>query len=130
MTFDAITNSTTQTGTTYPKNGHGRVGEIAIDGVGTTAPELVFVIYGVSARVCNACNKKQGVTTNYDSTTTSTSIGESSGNSSPENFVGFTSTHSFGTGATDFAGKKSFCAPATDDSAPSRLGIWHVLKAR
>lgn len=129
--FQSASHTTPQSNAILPKNGHGQVGQIIIDGVGTPSPELVFVIHGIKPTICNLYNQRQGVTTNYDLTTTLTSIGETSPSSAPAVFTGaFNTTNSFGTGATIFAGKKSFCAPAYADTEDSRLAIWHVLKIR
>lgn len=129
--FQSAADTTPQSTATLPKNGHGQVGQIIIDGVGTPAPELIFVIYGVKPTICNLYNQRQGVTTNYDLATTLTSIGETSPTSAPAAFTGaFNTANSFGAGATIFAGKKSFCAPAYADAEDSRLAIWHVLKIR
>jgi hypothetical protein len=130
MTFPNASDSVEQTGGTIPKNGHGRVGEINISSVGTAYPELVFIIQGIKPEACNLYNQRQGITTNYDQTTTLTSIGESSSNSVPAAFNGYTTTNIFGDGATIFKGKKSFCAPALSDASDHRLAIWQVLKVR
>jgi len=130
MTFPNAADSVEQTGGTLPKNGHGWVGEISISSVGTTAPELVFLIQGIKPESCNLYNQHQGITTNYDQATTLSSIGESSATSKPDTFSGFTTTNVFGDGATIFKGKKSFCAPAIADGSDHRLAIWQVLKVR
>lgn len=120
-----------QTTATLPKNGHGRIRQIAIKGVGSAAPDLVFVIYGIAPHICNRYNEKMGITTNYTTATTLTSLGENSTTSQPEAFTGtYNGTHDFGNGATGFTGKKSFCAPAYGDAENHRLAIWHVLKVR
>ena len=129
MIFPDASNVAQQTAANVPKNGHGRVAEIGISGVGTSAPDLVFIIQGIRPGICNMYNSRQGITTDYDDTTTLASIGEGS-NSKPDNFTGFTTGNSFGYGATIFEGKKSFCAPAIDDGQPNRLAIWQVLKIR
>ena len=131
MVFNDAANKTDQTSSTLPKNGHGQVRQIILNGVGSTAPELVFIIHGVSADFCNSYNKQENITTNYNSSTTLTSIGENSTSSVPAAFSGsFNTSNSFGTGATIFSGKKTFCAPAYTDSATSRLAIWQTLKIR
>jgi len=116
---------------TLPQNGHATVRQIRIDSVGSSAPELVFIIHAISPQICNLYNAKNGITTNYNSTTTMVSISETSPGSVPENFSGsFNSTRSFGSGATIFKGKKTFCAPAYLDGLSNRLGIWKVVKIR
>ncbi len=120
-----------QTNIALPKNGHGQVRQVILNGVGTGAPELMFLIHGISPRICNLYNQKQGVTTTYTSATTLTLIGEGSPSSTPDAFTGtFSTTNNFGLGATAFTGKKSFCAPAYIDGEDNRLAIWHVLKVR
>lgn len=131
MIFSGLATTPEQSNVALPKNGHGQIYQIAIDGVGSTEPELVFVIHGVQPDFCNYFNQKQGVTTTYSGSTTLTLIGENSTNSQPEAFGGsFNSTHDFGTGATAFAGKKTFCAPSLGDGESNRLSIWHVIKVR
>lgn len=131
MTFTGIATTPEQSNAALPKNGHGQVYQISIDGVGSSEPDLVFVIHGVQPAFCNFFNQKQGITTTYSSATTLTLIGENSANSRPEAFGGsFNSSNSFGTGATDFAGKKTFCAPSLADGEVNRLSIWHVIKVR
>ena len=128
--FQAAANTTEQTTAILPKNGHGQVRQIIMNGIGTPAPELLFLIHGIKPTICNLYNLRQGITTNYDSTTTLTSIGETA-TSIPANFTGsYNTVNNFGTGATNFAGKKSFCAPAYADIFGSRLAIWHVVKIR
>lgn len=126
--FTNAADTSEQTTNTIPKNGHGRVGEINIKGVGTVAPDLVFIIQGIKPDICNLYNAKQGLTTNYTAATDLTSIGESA-TSVPAAFSGYTTSNSFAYGATTFTGKKSFCAPAID-GADHKLAIWHVLKVR
>ena len=129
MTFPLAAVQTAQTSASALANGHGRVGEVDISGVGTTAPDLVFLIQGIRPEICNLYNNKQGITTAYTDLTTMSSISESA-NAIPDVFAGFVTPNSFGYGATIFAGRKSFCAPALNDIAPNRLAIWHVLRAR
>ncbi len=129
--FQSAADLTDQTTATLPKNGHGQVRQIILSGMGTVAPELIFVIHGIKPAICNVYNAKQGITTNYTSATTLTSIGETDPSSVPEAFTGsYNTTNDFGTGATAFVGKKSFCAPAYVDLEENRLAIWHVLKVR
>ena len=130
MPFPNAADAIIQTCKTCLRNGNGRSAEISLNGVGTAAPELIFLIQGISPSICNLYNQKQGITTAYTTSTTLTSIGESSGSSVPAAFNGFTTTNTFGFGATAFAGKKSFCAPSLGDSNVAKLGIWHVLLAR
>ncbi len=129
--FSDVASTTDQSSATAPKNGHGQITQISIDGVGSSAPDLVFVIYGVTATFCNSYNNRLSIITTYSDTTTLTSIGESSPGSVPASFAGsFNTTNTFATGATIFAGKKTFCAPALPDGNSPRLGIWQVLKIR
>lgn len=129
--FQSAADTTAQNTITDPKNGHSRVSVIDLNGVGSPAPDLVFIIHGIKPQICNLYNQRQGITTTYNLTTTLTSIGETSPSSAPDIFNGsFTTSKSFGYGATEFTGKKSFCAPSYADSSNSRLAIWHVVKAR
>lgn len=120
-----------QSNVALPKNGHGRIRQIAIKGIGSAAPDLIFVIHGIAPAICNRYNEKIGITTAYTTGTTLSSLGESSTNSQPEAFTGsYSSTHDFANSATMFSGKKTFCAPAYGDAEHHRLAIWYVLKAR
>lgn len=130
MLFPTASDHTLQSSPSLPQNGHGTVAEIELKGVGTTAPDLIFLIHGIKPNICNLYNSKQGIGTDYDHSTTLTSIGESPSNSVPVAFNGFTTTNTFGYAASEFEGKKSFCAPAYDDAMDHRLAIWHVLKVR
>ncbi len=131
MIFDNAADTTPQSSATLPKNGHGQVKQISINGVGSSAPDLVFIIHGIKADLCNYYNHQDGITTTYDSSTTLTSIGESGTTSVPAPFTGaFNTSNDFGNGATAFTGKKTFCAPTYVDSANSRLAIWQILKIR
>lgn len=121
----------TQSNAALPQNGHGQVWQIIMNGVGTTNPDLVFLIHGVTADLCNLYNARNGITTTYTSSTTLTSIGETAASSKPAVFSGtFNTTNQFGEEATSFKGKKSFCAPAYADAETSRLAIWHVIRVR
>lgn len=130
MIFLEAADKEAQTGNSLPKNGHGRVGEIDIKAVGSTAPDLVFIIQGIKPAICNLYNAKLGITTDYKDTTTLGSIGENDGTSMPDDFSNYTTAHTFGYGASIFEGKKSFCAPAASGGQAHRLAIWQVLKAR
>lgn len=136
VVLSIIADTPEQTDTTRSKNGHGQVRQLSMDGVGSSAPDLLFEIKGVTPAFCNYYNAKQGITTNYTSSTVMSDIGEDPNDSMVDNFGGcssgasFNSTHVFGDNATDFSGKKSFCAPMDTDSYEHRLSIIHVLKAR
>lgn len=131
LIFLNAADSPDQSNVTLPKNGHGRIRQIAIKGVGSAAPDLVFVIHGIAPHICNRYNEKVGITTTYTSGTTLSALGESSTTSQPDSFTGtYNSTHDFGNSATQFSGKKTFCAPAYGDAENHRLAIWYVLKAR
>lgn len=124
-------NATAQGNASLPQNGHGQVKQIIISGVGSPEPELVFLIHGVTPELCNSYNAKQGLTSSYSDATTLTSMGEADTTSVPVAFTGsYSTTNEFGEEATEFAGKKSFCAPAFTDAQNNKLAIWQVLKIR
>lgn len=132
MTFPSATVSVPQAVATLPINGHGGVYQVVVYGVGTSAPDLIFVIHGIRPEICNAYNAKQGITTSFTNTdNTLTFLSENDSTAIPVAFAGaYTTTNIFGANATGFAGKKSFCAPAMNNTNPNSLAIWHVLIAR
>ena len=120
------------------KGGHLDVRQLAIQNIGTSAPDVVGLIDGLKPDVCNEINRQIGLTTNYD---TSISIGsiETSATSRPlglsPTWLGATvlnTTNVFGDEATQFAGRRSFCAPLNNsgNGAGSRLTFLHVLIER
>lgn len=131
IVFQSASDTTVENTATLPKNGHSRISVISLEGVGSPAPDLVYIIHGVKPQICNLYNQRQGITTTYDLNTSLTSIGEGSPSSVPDIFTGsFTTSKTFGSGATQFSGKKTFCAPSYEDTSNCRLAIWHVVKAR
>ena len=132
MIFPSVIVSTPQPVASLPMNGHGGIYQIRIYGVGSAEPDLVFVIHGIRPDVCNLYNAKQGITTHFTSDVgTLSSISENDSTATPDNFAGvFSSSNIFGANATGFEGKKSFCAPAMNDTNANSLAIWHVLVAR
>ena len=134
--FEASESATAQTDVTRPLNGHGVIAQLAIQDVGSTAQDMVYIISGVSADFCNHYNSRQGLTTAYTDATTLATIGENEADSVPSNLGGcatgaaFDQTNIFGDQATMFAGKRTFCAPKDLASKTGRLGVYCVVKAR
>ena len=121
------------------KGGHPSFRQVILQNVGTDAPDLVLIIYGVSANVCNAINRQVGLSTSYTNTTSITDIGEPTNTSSPGNLsvaysgpTVFDTTRRFGDEATQFAGMRTFCAPFLQSGVGvgSRLAFVHVILER
>lgn len=125
--------------TNQVKYGHLMLSQLAIQNVGSPAPELLATIWGIKPSICNAINKSVGLNTNYTNMTRWASIGETYMTSrslqlTMNNPPAFDSTNTFGDEATQFAGMKTFCAPMGNESGfpadTSNLGIYHVLIER
>lgn len=124
----------------YVKGGHFSAHPLIVQNVGTPAADLVGLVWGVTPDICNAINRKFGITTNYTNSTTIDSIGEPATTSRPANlnpscgtgpivYDGVTKT--FGDQATLFAGQRTFCAPFNNPTAiGSKLTVVHVLIER
>lgn len=134
--FTDIADPDQQTTAIQGLNGTGQIGQLIIDGVGTSAPDLVFRINGVSPEFCNYFNAQQGLTTAYTSATTLVTIGETQATSRGNIFGGcgsataFDGTDMFAEEATMFRGKRAFCAPARAAAMNARLAITYVVLAR
>lgn len=119
-----------------PVNGSVTVGQLAIEGVGSPAQDLVLIVHGVSAPFCNFYNEKLGinVATPYTDATTLNDIGEPAGSSTGTNWGGcgsdaaFDGSDTFGEDNKNFAGKKTFCSPRRPSGITPTLGVVHVLR--
>lgn len=135
-TFPEIGYSVPQSNTGRLINGHGQPSVVAVEGVGTSAPDLIYRIAGIDPQFCNYYNAQQGITTAYTTATTMASIGETEGTSRPNNFGGCSTAATFAAGkyigeeATIFRGKRTFCVPFDQSVMPNRLNIIYVLLAR
>lgn len=133
--FTEITMPNEETVALQSKNGTLLIGQLAVQGVGTSAPDLVIRINGVTPEFCNYYNSRQGITTNLTNTSVLSDLGEVAVNSLGQNWGGclggadFDTTHVFGDQATQYAGKRTFCAP-NNPSADNKLSITSVIKAR
>jgi len=134
--FEQIASKTLQTSAGRPKNGHAQINQAIIEGVGSPAPDMVLQISGINPVFCNFYNSKQGITTNFTDSSVFEDIGETLADSRQQALGGcataavFNATNIFGDQATQFAGKRTFCAPADYSAFRPTLRIWHVLRAR
>lgn len=126
-------------GSSQGKPGHLDVKQVIIPNLGTSAPELVAIIGGVKAEVCNEINRQQGLNTSYTTTMAIEDIGETPTTSRPDNMAPtcgagavLASTRVFGDEATQFAGRRTFCAPYVNggNGTGSKLALWHVIIER
>lgn len=106
----------------------------SINGVGTSASDLLFYIAYIRADVCNAINAKMGMTTNFVETQ-SYPIGGEEGGSAGGNFGGCGSPaiwdDSFpimGDQYTQMSGLNTFCIPF--DTASPGLALFQVIIPR
>jgi hypothetical protein len=134
--FNKIASAEPLSTKTEPENGHVSIGQLAIDGVGSPAQDLVLIVNGVSPQFCNYYNETLGITlaTPLDDDTTLGDIGESS-NSVGSDWGGcatpaaFDGNDVFGEENTNFAGHKTFCSPRRPTGVLPTLGIVYVLRA-
>ncbi len=135
VNFDKFASSATLSVATEPRNGAVTVAQLAIEGVGSPAQDLVLIVNGVSPEFCNYYNQKLGITlpTPLTDITTIGDIGES-GNSVGSNWGGcstpaeFDGNDVFGEENTNFTGRKTFCSPRRPAGVTPTLGIVYVLR--
>jgi hypothetical protein len=126
-------------GSSQGKAGHFDVKQVIIPNIGTNAPELVAMIGGLKAEICNEINRQQGLITNYTNNTAIEDIGETAATSRPDVLAStcggnavLNSTRVFGDEAMQFAGRRTFCAPYINsgNGVGSKLALWHVIIER
>lgn len=133
--FDQIAEATPQSVAAEPRNGTITVRQLAIEGIGTSAQDLILLVNGVSGEFCNHFNKRLGLTTTFTEASEITDIGETDSTSVSSAWGGcgsdaaYDGTNVFGEEATQFKGLKSFCAPLRLAPANGRLSIVYVLIA-
>lgn len=134
--FNQIVSSTDLNIKTEPQNGHISVAQLAIEGVGSPAQDLVLILNGVSPQFCNFYNEKLGISvaTPLTDITTLGDLGESA-NSVGSDWGGcgtaaaFDGNDLFGEESKNFEGRKTFCSPRRPAGITPTLGIVYVLRA-